>query len=150
MKKIVSKPLGEILIESKMITRDQLEEALKIQKTKSGLLGEILVERGYLTEDAIAKTLTAQYGFPYLPLSGYEIDPEVARIIPKELASKYQLIAVDRVGAILTIAMANPLNAQAITEVEETTHLKVQLFISTTSDIKETIARSYTSPEDKK
>ncbi len=149
MKKIVSKPLGEILVENKMITQDQLDEGLKIQKTKGGLLGEILVERGHLTEDAIAKTLTVQYGFPYLPLSGYEIDPEVAKIIPKEMAIKNQLIAVDRVGAILTIAMANPLNAAAIEEVEQKTHLKVQLFISTNTDIKETIMRCYPAEEKK-
>ena len=98
MKKIVQKQLGELLVEGKLIAPEHLEEALKIQKQKGGLLGQILVSLGYTTEEAIAQALTAQYGFPYLPLGGYEIDREVAKLIPENVAKQYGLIALDRVG----------------------------------------------------
>ncbi len=143
MKKIIPKQLGELLLDCNLITQPQLEEALALQKEKGGLLGQILVSLHYLTEEAIAQALTAQYGFPYLPLGGYEIDPEVAKIIPEHVAKQYGLIAVDRVGGILTVAMSNPLNTQAIEDVEMLTHYKVQVFVTTASDVTSSIKGVY-------
>ena len=143
MRKIIQKQLGELLIESKTITSSHLEEALLIQKEKGGLLGQILVTLGYTNEEAIAQALTTQYGFPYLPLSGYEIDFEVAKIIPEEIARLYGLIAVDKVGMILTVAMSNPLNAKALEDVEALTKLKAQVYVCTLTDVVEAIGRSY-------
>ena len=144
MKKIIDKPLGEILIDNKLITRQNLEEALEIQKKKGGLIGHILVVMGYTTEQAIAQALTAQYGFPFLPLAGYEIDKNVAKSIPENVAKQYGLIAVDRVGHVLTVAMSNPLNQQAVEDIEMVTHFKIQLFVSTAADINDAIRRCYT------
>ena len=143
IKKLVQKQLGELLVDNKLITPQNLDEALKIQKEKGGLLGQILVSKGFTTEEAIAQALTAQYGFPYLPLGGYEIDPEVAKIIPEHVAKQYGLIAVDRVGSILTVAMSNPLNTQAIEDVEMITHYKVQVFVTTASDVATSIKEVY-------
>ena len=143
MKKILQKQLGELLVDCRLITREQLEEALKQQVEKGGLLGQILVSLHYTTEEAIAQSLTAQYGFPYLPLAGYEIDPEVAKIIPEHVAKQYGLIAVDRVGSILTVAMSNPLNTQAIEDVEMLTHFKVQVFVTTSAYVTNSIKDIY-------
>ena len=143
MKKILQKQLGELLIDCRLITREQLEEALLLQKEKGGLLGQILVALHHTTEEAIAQALTAQYGFPYLPLAGYEIDAEVAKIIPEHVAKQYGLIAVDRVGSILTVAMSNPLNTQAIEDVEMLTHFKVQVFVTTSADVSNSIKDIY-------
>lgn len=143
MKKIIQKQLGELLIDSKLITREQLEQSLQVQKEKGGLIGQVLVSLKYTTEEAIAQALTAQYGFPYLPLSNYEIDPVVVKIIPEQVARQYCLIAVDRVGNILTIVMSNPLNSQAIEDIEMTTKLTMQIFVSTTTDINKAIKDNY-------
>ena len=143
MKRIIQKQLGDLLVDSKLITRDNLEEALKIQQEKGGLLGQVLVSLGFTTEEAIAQALTAQYGFPYLPLGGYEIEPEVAKIIPEHVAKQYDLIAVERVGDILTVAMSNPLNTQAVEDVEMLTHFKVQVFVTTSTDVTHAIKNNY-------
>src|SRR6185503_19844105 len=143
MKKIIPKQLGELLLDCSLITQQQLEEALALQKEQGGLLGQILVGLNYTTEEAIAQALTAQYGFPYLPLSGYEIDPEVAKIIPEHVAKQYGLIAVDRLGSILTVAMSNPLNQQAIEDVEMLTHYKVQVFVTTATDVANSLKNIY-------
>ena len=145
MKKIIPKQLGELLTSSNLITPKQLEEALAVQKDRGGLLGQILVSLRYVTEEAIAQALTAQYGFPYLPLAGYEIDAEVAKIIPEHVAKQYGLVAVDRVGSILTVAMSNPLNTQAIEDVELVTKYKVQVFVTTSSDVANAIKGVYKS-----
>ena len=107
------------------------------------LIGQVLVDMGLITEGAIAQALTAQYGFPFLPLAGYEIDPEVAKIIPENVAKQYEIIAVDRVGHVLTIAMSNPLHSQALEDVEMMTHFKVQIFVTTASDVRAAIKRCY-------
>ena len=143
MKKGLQKQLGELLVYCRLITQERLEEGLAYQKEKGGLLGQALVTLGFITEEAIAQALTAQYGFPYLPLSGYEIDPEVARIIPEHVARQYDLIAVDRVGSILTVTMSNPLNTQAIEDIEMLTHYKVQVFVTTSTDVGTAIKNIY-------
>jgi len=75
IRRVLNKQLGELLVERGLITVEQLEEALNKQRQKGGLIGEILVDMGLVKEEDIAQTLTAQYGFPYLPLSNYDIDP---------------------------------------------------------------------------
>ena len=124
---------------------NQLDEVLKVQKEKGGLVGSILVLLGFATEEQIAQALTTQYGFPYLPLKNYEIDPEIVKLIPRNVAEQYALIAIDKVGNSLTVAMSNPLNLHAIEDIELITNCKVQTFVSTQSDIKATITKYYAS-----
>ena len=142
-KRIVSKQLGELLIERGVITKKQLEYALNVQKEKGGLIGQVLVKLGYATEEVIAQALTAQYGFPYLPLDNYEIDPEVVKIVPENVASQYCLVPIDKIGSNLTIAMSNPLNSLAIEDIELVSGLCVQIFVSTATDIKKAIEKYY-------
>lgn len=142
-RRIVSKQLGELLIERGVITKKQLEQALNAQKEKGGLIGQVLVSLGYASEEAIAQALTAQYGFPYLPLDNYEIDPDFAKIVPKNVASQYCLVPIDKIGSNLTIAMSNPLNSLAIEDIELVSGLCVQIFVSTATDIKKAIKKCY-------
>ena len=118
MKRIVSKQLGELLLERGIINQAQLEKALKFQKEKGGLIGQILVSLGLAKEEEIAQALTVQYGFPYLPLECYDINAEAIRLIPMNVAIQYNLVAIDKIGDLLTIAMSNPLNYQAIEDIE--------------------------------
>lgn len=137
------KKIGEILIERGLISQDQLRHALRIQREKGGLVGEILVALGYVEETDIALALTSQYGFPYLPLDSYEIDPEIVKIIPERVASQYLLIPIDKFGNNLSIAMSNPLNNEAIEDVELLVGCNVQIFVSAASDIRKTIEKYY-------
>lgn len=144
-RKTVNKQLGEILIERGIINRAKLEEALKSQKESGLLLGEALVALKYVTEEDIVQALTCQYGFPYLPLSNYEIAPEVLATLPVNVCKKYCLIPIDKIGKSLTLAMDNPLNLQALEDIELITGSIVQAFVSTTSDIRSAIKRYYES-----
>lgn len=143
IKRIINKQLGELLIERGIITHVQLDEALTIQRERGGLIGEILVELGFTKEEDIAQSLTAQYGFPYLPLRNYDINPEIISIIPGRVARQYLLIPIDKTGNNLTIAMSNPLNVQAVEDVELLSGCSVQTFVSTSSDIKKAIEKYY-------
>lgn len=147
IRRIINKQLGELLIEWGIIDKRQLDKGLEHQKEKGGLIGEILVELGFVKEEDIAQALTAQYGFPYLPLSSYEINPDVIQIIPGRVARQYLLIPIDKIGNNLTVAMSNPLNIQAIEDVELISGSNVQTFVSTSSDIKKAIAKYYNEKE---
>lgn len=142
-KRAISKQLGDLLVERGIIKKDDLEKALKIQKEKGGLLGDILVSMGCATEEQIAQAITIQYGFPYLPLVSYEIENSIIGVIPENVARQYCLIGVDKIGDMLTVAMANPLNTQAIEDIEMIAGSQVQIFVSTTSDIKKAIDKYY-------
>ncbi len=147
VRRLINKQLGELLIERGIITQNQLEKALAVQQERGGLIGEVLVELEFVKEDEIAQTLTAQYGFPYLPLSNYDVNPDIANIVPGRVARQYLLIPIDKIGNNLTLAMSNPLNVQAIEDVELLSGCSVQSFVSTSSDIKRAIAKYYKDKE---
>ena len=144
-KRIISKQLGELLLDRKIISERQLQKALAIQKDKGGLIGGILVLLGFATEEQIAQSLTTQFGYPYLPLTNYEIDVKTVKLIPENVAVQYNMIIIDKIGNSLTVAMSDPLNIHAIEDVELITSCKVQVFVSTQTDIKESIKRYYDS-----
>lgn len=144
-KRLISKQLGELLLDKKIINARQLQKSLAVQKEKGGLLGSILVLLGYASEEQIAQALTTQFGYPYLPLTNYEVDADIVKLIPENVSTQYNLIAIDKIGTSLTIAMSDPLNIHAIEDVELITNCKIQVFVSTQTDIKEAIKRYYGS-----
>lgn len=143
--KATNKHLGELLLERGIIDRQQIAMALTFQKEKGGLFGEVLVKLKFATEEDIAQALTCQYGFPYLPLSNYEIDQEVINSVPENVCRQYCLIPIDKIGKSLTLAMSDPLNMAAMEDVELITGGTIQAFVSTASDIKEAITKYYKS-----
>jgi type IV pilus assembly protein PilB len=142
-RRLITKQLGELLLEKGIINQAQLDKALKTQKEKGGLIGQIMVVLGYVKEEEIAQVLTVQYGFPYLPLESYEINADMIKLIPENVAKQYNLIAIDKIGNLLTISMSNPLNVQAVEDIEMLSGCKVQVFISTMTDITNAIKKYY-------
>ena len=84
--------LGELLLEEKMITPQQLEDALEYQKANGGQLGKALVALGFLRDEDIRRLLSRQYGFPSISLDRLEVDPKIIDIIPAATARKYKVL----------------------------------------------------------
>ena len=144
-KRIITKRIGEVLLERGLINHKELETALAHQKEHGGLTGQILIHLGFITEQEVALALTAQYGYPYLPLDNYEIDGGLTALIPEQLARQYCLIPIDRIGNALTLAMADPSNVRAIEDIELLTKCVVQTFVSTPTEIRKAIEKHYKS-----
>ncbi len=144
-KRKITKKLGTLLLERKIITKRQLEQALQLQKREGEFLSHSLLKLGFATETDIASCLSSQYGFPYLPLSNYSIEPKTIELVPAELARQYDFIPIDKVGDLLTIVMVDPLDLDAIEELEVATGCKVQPFIGTKSDVDNAIIKYYGS-----
>jgi type IV pilus assembly protein PilB len=142
-RRVITKTIGQLLLEKGVIKQAQLDEGLKVQKEKGGLLGQILAGLGYVTEEQIAQAITVQYGFPYLPLSNYDMDEAAIKMVPENVARQYCLIPIDKIGNTVTIAMADPLNTQAIEDIELVTGSSIQIFVSTATDIKQCVDKFY-------
>ena len=122
--------LGQLLITSSMISEEQLKEAMGLQRREGGRLGTNLVKLGYITEEKLVAFLSKQWGVPAINLSEYKIDPSVLKLVPMEIARKYLIIPVARVGATLTIAMADPSNVFVIDDVKFMTGYNVEVVVS--------------------
>lgn len=142
-KRIVTKQLGQLLLENKIINETRLAEALEVQKEKGGLLGEILVSLGYATEEEIAQVLTIQYGFPYLPLDNYDIEPDTIKLLSADIVKKHGVIPIDKIGTTLTVAMVNPINTAALEEIAQVTKCEIQPFVTTATSFKNAIKKYY-------
>ncbi len=82
------KRLGQILFEKKFLTRENLQNALAIQKQSGEPLGQILLEKGFITEDNLLEALSIQLNIPSAKIDSYDIDPAVVEIVPKKIATK--------------------------------------------------------------
>ena len=113
----MSAKLGEILVRENLITPQQLREALDHQRTAGGLLGSSLVKLGIISDDVITAVLSRQYGVPSINLDLFNIEEEVIKLIPQEVALKYTVLPISKVGATLTLAMADPTNVFAMDDI---------------------------------
>lgn len=141
--KVITKKIGELLLERGIISQEQLDEALKVQKESKKLLGEVLVDLGYATEEEVMVCLTTQYGVPYLPLESYEIDAEIINSIPPELAKKYHFVPIDKMGNLLTIVTSDIIDQDVLKEIEAVVGCKIQGFVTTNSALKKAIEKYY-------
>ncbi|MBM3252594.1 MAG: hypothetical protein FJZ11_07460 [Candidatus Omnitrophica bacterium] len=148
-REIISKKqlLGQILLKRGLINKQQLTDALDYQKKDGGVLGEVLVKLGYLTERDVVVALIVQCGFPYIAVNKYDIDHKVLSLLPEEQARKFHVIPLDKVGDVLSVVMANPLDISTIEEIEKISNCKVATFIATKTEIEEAIRRCYSKKE---
>ena len=142
--------LGQLLVYSGKITEAQLEEALNLQRELGKKLGEILIEKNYITEDEIIQVLEFQLGIPHIDLDKYQINPEVATIIPENIVRRYELIAIDKRDNLLIVAMVDPLNIFAIDDVKLHVKMEIQPVISGREKLLRAIDRFYSSEITKK
>lgn len=111
--------LGELLLEQGHITQAQLDEAMAVQRKDGGFLGQILVGLKYVDQADVTSCLVKQCRIPHLSLLDYGITPEVLALVPKELCLKYGMLAIDKLGRILTVAMVDPLDTEALQAVKD-------------------------------
>ncbi len=135
--------LGELLTKASLITQDQLKEALRVQKDSGGKLGETLIKLGFVSEEDITECLSQQFGVPSINLQHFEIDASVIKLIPGEVARKYNILPVNKTGATITIAMADPTNVFAMDDIKFMTGYNVEPVVASELGIKSAIDNYY-------
>ncbi|MBI4635481.1 MAG: type IV-A pilus assembly ATPase PilB [Candidatus Rokubacteria bacterium] len=139
----VSRRLGDLLVAEGLISDEQLARALAEQKTTSEKLGSILVRLGLITEEQLIGFLSRQYGIPSIRLSQLEVDPDVLRLVPPQIAKKYEVLPIKRIGNSLTLAMADPTNVFALDDISFMTNLQVLPLVASQAGIRKGIERNY-------
>jgi type IV pilus assembly protein PilB len=139
----MSARLGEILIREKLISAEQLQQALQFQKQNGGRLGNCLVKMGLVTDEEVTSVLSRQYGVPSINLKYYEVDQSVIKLVPQETALRYQVVPLSRVGSTLTIAMTDPTNVFAMDDIKFMTGFNVEPVVASETAILEAIGKFY-------
>ncbi len=149
--------LGELLVKSKAITKEQLAKALIWQKNTGKMVGAVLVEMGELSDSELLQFLSEQHGVPAIKLSEFLVAPDVLEIIPAGVASKYQVMPISAKDSTLTVAMMDPGNIFALDDLKFLTGYRVEPLIASENAVKEAIkvyykvedqSASYENPED--
>jgi len=139
----VSRRLGDLLVAEGLINQEQLQRALLAQKGTAEKLGSLLVRLNLVDEDKLVGFLSKQYGIPSVTLSQLDIDPDVLKLVPAQMARKYEIVPVERKGNVLTLAMADPTNVFALDDVTFLTNLQVQPSVAPQGAIRKAIERNY-------
>lgn len=142
--------LGEALVLTNSITEAQLEEALAKQKTTGKRLGEVLIDDGLVSDEVIAKVLHAQLGYPIIELQSIDIAPEVKSLVSSSVLKKYKILPIeyaeDNIN-ILRVAMADPMDLNAMDDISVITGCQVEPLIATARNIMVAIDKLYGSEE---
>ncbi|HEX8070503.1 MAG TPA: type IV-A pilus assembly ATPase PilB [Pyrinomonadaceae bacterium] len=139
----MSAKLGEILVRENLLTPEQLREALDYQRQHGGRLGYNLVKLGLVSDDMVTAVLSRQYGVPSVNLDMFDVDAAVIRLIPREVAEKYSVLPLSRVGATLTLAMVDPTNVFAMDDIKFMTGLNIEPVVVSEAGVQEAIERYY-------
>src|SRR5471030_2407739 len=137
--------IGELLLKEKLITPEQLQQALTQQKANGGKLGYNLVKMGFVKDEEITALLSKQYGVPSINLAQFEVDPAVIKLVPADTAQKYQIVPLSRAGATLTIAMTDPTNVFAMDDIKFMTGYNVEPVVASETAVLEAIQKYYPS-----
>lgn len=139
--------LGELLIGAGLITNEQLDEVLELQQHAGGKLGEILVNQLVLTEDEIAQALARQKNLGHVNLSGYKVDRAAVNLIPERMALRHLVVPIGFEDDSLVLAMADPLDVEAVDDVELRTGLQVTPVVASRSQVIYAIDKYVTSAD---
>ncbi|HEX8422995.1 MAG TPA: ATPase, T2SS/T4P/T4SS family, partial [Pyrinomonadaceae bacterium] len=139
----MSAKLGEILVRENILTPQQLREALDYQREHGGRLGFNLVKLGLVSDDMVTAVLSRQYGVPSVNLDLFDVDASVIRLIPREVADKYSVLPLSRVGATLTLAMVDPTNVFAMDDIKFMTGLNIEPVVVSEAGVQEAIEQYY-------
>ncbi len=138
------KRLGELLVRENLISLQQLRQAQDEQKRSGVALGAALAKLGFTSETEITQFLSQQYRVPAVNLEDFEIDPDVIKLIPKEVCEKHKIIPISRAGSQVVVAMADPTNLHAIDDIKFLTGFAVEPVVAGEGAIASAVERYYT------
>lgn len=135
--------VGQELVDSGLISSDQLAVAQETKRNLGGDLGHILIKKGFVSEEQILNFLSQRLNIPFVSLSDYTIDPEVTKLVPMSLTKKYHFMPLFKIEDVLTIAMADPLDVFTIDDLRTTLGCRIQPILASAQEIDQLVAENY-------
>jgi len=139
--------IGNLLVQEKLISQEQLSLALEQQKRSGRKLGRVLIENGFATEEAISEALAKQLRIPYLNLKFYNINLAVARMLPEMQARRFRALLLEDRGSTYLVAMADPTDLFAFDEIARLLKRDIELVLVNENQVLDTIDRIYRRTE---
>lgn len=137
-------PIGQILLESKLITPDQLKNVLALQKNNpSTRIGDLLVQEGIITEIGLMRALESRLKVQYVDISNIELNEKIVSLLPEVIAKKYDVIPIEVNDNLLTIASSDPMDFYAIDDIRLATNMEIKVVLSTSTDIQNALSHAY-------
>src|SRR5512141_356765 len=133
--------LGELLVRENLISVQQLRKAQEEQQKSGARIGTALIKTGAIEESKLTDFLSKQYGVPAINLKDFDIDPDIIKLIPKEVCEKHVILPVNRAGSSLIIAMSDPSNIFAMDDIKFLTGYNVETVVASEVTIREAIER---------
>jgi MSHA biogenesis protein MshE len=140
--------LGELLLQQRLLTEEQLQAALSEQKRSGRKLGRIFIDSGYLTEDQIGGALARQLQIPFINLKHFNVKPDVALRLPETLARRFRALILEDGGGFYRVGMADPTDLFAYDELARVLKRDIQLAVVSEFLLLQTIDRIYRRTEE--
>ncbi len=135
--------LGDILIQSNLVTREQLSKAIEEQKKTNKRMGEVLSDMGFVSEEKLAWALSVQLGIPFMDLDTAVVEPEALELLTEKFARTNLTLPLNVDKRTITVAMADPLDLEAINDISFASGREVRPTVATLKEIKSAIRRFY-------
>lgn len=136
--------VGDIFLKKKIINDAQLEQALQEQVHTGEFLGEILIRKGYAQEVDVLKVLAEQAKTRFVDLTEVRINPNVRKLVPRNLVHEHQIMPIDIRGEVLLVAMHNPLDIWPLSQLQEQMSIsEVQFVLARKEDIRNHIEQYF-------
>jgi len=135
--------LGELLVRENLISVQQLRKAQEEQQKTGTRIGTALIKTGAIEESKLTDFLSKQYGVPAINLKDFDIDPEIIKLVSKEVAEKHLVIPVNRAGPSLIVAMCDPSNIYAVDDLKFLSGYNIEPVVASEPSIREAIERYY-------
>ena len=132
--------LGELLLKKKLISKEQLQTAIEYQKSLGGKLGNIVVKLGFISDEQLTRELAHHYGMEVTDLANQILPVDLLKVVPRQIIEKHELIPVHVTNSVLTVAMSDPTDYEALDELQFATGKKIETTIATRDSIKRSIA----------
>ncbi len=140
--------IGEILVQKKLISWNQLEEVLEEQKKTKEFIGEILIRKGFISSSLFYRALAEQHKLRFVDLKRVKINPKAIELIPRSVAEKYSIMPIEIFNNALVIAISNPLGLWPEAELKELTKLpQIRTVLCLPSGIQQAIQEYYKQEE---
>src|SRR3954468_1316610 len=133
--------LGELLVRENLISVQQLRKAQEEQQKNGTRISTALIKTGAIEESKLTDFLSKQYGVPAINLKDFDIDPEIIKLVPKDVSLKHLVIPVNRAGPSLIVAMCDPSNIYAVDDLKFLTGYNIEAVVASEPSIREAIER---------
>ncbi len=135
--------LGELLVRENLISVQQLRKAQEEQQKTGTRIGTALIKVGAIEESKLTDFLSKQYGVPAINLKEFDVEPDIIKLVPKDVAEKHLVVPVNRAGSALIVAMCDPSNIYAVDDLKFLTGYNIEAVVASEPAIREAIERYY-------